>query len=40
VNAIVFVVDSADAAQFETAQKELHDLVAKPPLQGIPLLVR
>ncbi len=40
VNAIVFVVDSADVAQFETAQKELHELVAKPPLQGIPLLVR
>eukprot|EP01102_Stenamoeba_stenopodia_P020693 TRINITY_DN8163_c0_g1_i1.p1 TRINITY_DN8163_c0_g1~~TRINITY_DN8163_c0_g1_i1.p1 ORF type:complete len:190 (+),score=36.13 TRINITY_DN8163_c0_g1_i1:219-788(+) len=39
VNAIVFVVDSADHAQFETAKKELHELLSKPPLANIPLLV-
>jgi len=39
VNAIVFVVDSADSEKFEQAKKELQDLVSKPQLQGIPLLV-
>jgi len=39
VNAIVFVVDAADHDKFETAKKELHDLLSKPPLQNIPLLV-
>ena len=39
VNAIVFVVDAADPEQFGTAETELHELLAKPPLQGIPLLV-
>ena len=39
VSAIVYVVDSADREQFETAARELHDLVGKPPLAGIPLLV-
>jgi len=39
VNAIVFVVDAADPEKFETAKKELHELLAKPPLVGIPLLV-
>ena len=39
VNAMVYVVDSADREQFELAQKELLELVSKPPLQGIPLLV-
>jgi len=39
VNAILFVVDSADAEKFEAAKKELHDLLSKPPLAGIPVLV-
>eukprot|EP01094_Clydonella_sp_ATCC50884_P021726 TRINITY_DN4846_c0_g1_i1.p2 TRINITY_DN4846_c0_g1~~TRINITY_DN4846_c0_g1_i1.p2 ORF type:complete len:206 (+),score=64.52 TRINITY_DN4846_c0_g1_i1:62-619(+) len=39
VNAIVYVVDAADEAKFDTARKELHDLLSKPPLAGIPLLV-
>jgi len=39
VNAIVFVVDSADHGQFEAAKKELHELLAKPPLANIPVLV-
>jgi len=32
-------VDSADHAQFETAKKELAELLSKPPLANIPLLV-
>jgi len=39
VNAIVYVVDAADSEKFETSKKELHDLLSKPPLAGIPLLV-
>jgi len=39
VNAIVFVVDSADSEKFDSAKKELVELVSKPQLQGIPLLV-
>merc|ERR1712125_161348 len=39
VNAIVYVVDSADPEKLPTAKKELHDLINKPPLAGIPLLV-
>ena len=39
VNAIVYVVDSADKEKFELSKKELHELLAKPPLAGIPLLV-
>jgi len=39
VNAIVFVVDSSDKEKFEAAKKELHDLLSKPPLAGIPVLV-
>jgi small GTP-binding protein len=32
VNAIVFVVDAADAEKIETAKKELAELMQKPPL--------
>ena len=32
-------MDAADEEKFETARKELHDLLSKPPLAGIPLLV-
>merc|ERR1712070_168684 len=39
VNAIVYVVDAADQEKFETAKKELQELMSKPPLAGIPLLV-
>lgn len=34
-----FVVDSADKEKFESAKKELHDLISKPQLVGIPLLL-
>ena len=39
VNAIVFVVDAADAARFETAKNELKALLEKPQMAGIPILV-
>src|SRR5690606_38378718 len=34
-----YVVDAADHEKFETTKKELHELMSKPPLAGIPLLV-
>ncbi|BGP58415.1 hypothetical protein JCM8202_004239 [Rhodotorula sphaerocarpa] len=39
VNAIVWVLDSADYETFPTAQAELHALLDKPELRAIPLLV-
>lgn len=39
VNAIVFVVDSADASKFDAAQDQLQQLLSKPQLAGIPVLV-
>lgn len=39
VEAIVFVVDAADGEGVEHARDELHELVSRPSLQGIPLLV-
>lgn len=39
VQAIVYVVDSADLDSVDTAKKELHELLGKPSLAGIPLLV-
>jgi len=39
VQAIVFVVDSADLDGIDAARQELHDLLSKPALTGIPLLV-
>ncbi|KAG2493315.1 hypothetical protein HYH03_008450 [Edaphochlamys debaryana] len=39
VQAIVFVVDSADADSVPSAARELHSLLEKPSLKGIPLLV-
>lgn len=39
VNAIVFVVDSADIPKIEFAKNELHSLLEKPNLAHIPLLV-
>ncbi|KAG9397491.1 Small GTPase superfamily, ARF/SAR type [Carpediemonas membranifera] len=37
--AIVYVVDAADGASFVDAKRELHDLISKPGLAGIPLLL-
>jgi ADP-ribosylation factor-like protein 8 len=39
VNAVVFVVDASDQAKFVEAKDELHQLMAKPQLANIPLLV-
>ncbi len=39
VQAIVYVVDSADKESIETARGELHELLSKHSLDGIPLLV-
>jgi len=39
VNAIVFIVDSADREALPVAKEELHILVNKPAVEGIPLLV-
>ncbi|URD72104.1 ADP-ribosylation factor-like protein [Musa troglodytarum] len=39
VSAIVYVVDAADRDNLPTSRSELHDLLSKPSLGGIPLLV-
>ena len=39
VQSIVFVVDAADLDSIEAARQELHELLTKPSLAGIPLLV-
>jgi len=39
VNAIVFIVDSADRDALPVAREELQLLLEKPTLEGIPLLV-
>lgn len=39
VNAIVFVVDAADREAIPVVTEELHMLLSKPSLEGIPLLV-
>ena len=39
VNAIVYVVDAADHDNIEISKSELRDLLSKPTLQGVPLLV-
>lgn len=39
VQAIVFVVDAADLDSIEEAAKELHTLLERPSLEGIPVLV-
>ncbi|KAF7118384.1 hypothetical protein CNMCM5793_007898 [Aspergillus hiratsukae] len=39
VNAIVYIVDAADRAALPVATEELHELMDKPSLDGIPLLV-
>ncbi|XP_073125119.1 ADP-ribosylation factor-like protein 8a [Henckelia pumila] len=39
VSAIVYVVDAADHENVNISKSELHDLLSKPSLSGIPLLV-
>jgi len=39
VGAIVYVLDASDAESIPTAKQELHDLISKQTVQGIPLLV-
>lgn len=39
VTAIVFMVDAADHEKLEAAKNELHNLLEKPQLAGIPVLV-
>jgi len=39
VNAIVYVVDSADQDNIAVSKTELHELLNKPALEGIPVLV-
>ncbi|KAH7924959.1 P-loop containing nucleoside triphosphate hydrolase protein [Leucogyrophana mollusca] len=39
VDAIIFVVDSADTEKFDTARFELHQLLSQASLNGVPLLV-
>ncbi|KAI4153071.1 MAG: hypothetical protein LQ340_002526 [Diploschistes diacapsis] len=39
VNAIVYIVDAADKEAVPVAAEELHALLDKPALKGIPLLV-
>ncbi|KAJ3276875.1 Anaphase-promoting complex subunit 1 [Terramyces sp. JEL0728] len=39
VNAIVYVVDAADHAKLPSAKTELHSLIERPVLRGIPLLI-
>merc|ERR1719163_2686710 len=39
VNAIVYVVDSADPENIPASKTELHDLISKPALERIPVLV-
>ncbi|KRX04149.1 P-loop containing nucleoside triphosphate hydrolase [Pseudocohnilembus persalinus] len=36
---IIFVVDSADMSNLDTASTQLHQLISYPSLEGIPLLV-
>lgn len=39
VSAVVFVVDAADEERFDTARVELHDILSRETLDGIPVLV-
>ncbi|KRZ53443.1 ADP-ribosylation factor-like protein 8B-A [Trichinella nativa] len=39
VNAIVYMVDAADHEKLDAAQNELHQLLDKPHIEGIPVLV-
>ncbi|EEB11797.1 GTP-binding nuclear protein RAN1, putative [Pediculus humanus corporis] len=39
VNAIVYMVDAADLGKIEASKTELHNLLEKPQLAGVPVLV-
>nr|XP_023852804.1 ADP-ribosylation factor-like protein 8A isoform X2 [Salvelinus alpinus] len=39
VSVIVYMVDAADPEKIEASKNELHNLLDKPQLQGIPVLV-
>ena len=39
MNAIVYMVDAADHEKIEASKNELHNLLEKPQLAGIPILV-
>lgn len=39
VSAVVFVIDAADEERFETARVELHEILSRDALAGIPVLV-
>lgn len=39
VTAIVYVVDASNLEQIDASKAELHELIAKPSLEGIPLLI-
>ncbi|UYV67409.1 ARL8B [Cordylochernes scorpioides] len=39
VNAIIYMVDAADHEKMEASRNELHNLLDKPQLAGIPVLV-
>ncbi|XP_034027341.1 ADP-ribosylation factor-like protein 8A [Thalassophryne amazonica] len=39
VSAIVYMVDAADSEKIEASKNELHNLLDKPQLHGIPVLV-
>lgn len=39
VSAVVFVIDAADEERFETARIELQDILSRPALNGIPVLI-
>ena len=39
VNAIVYMVDAADHEKIDASKNELHNLLEKPQLAGIPILV-
>ncbi|XP_030077519.1 ADP-ribosylation factor-like protein 8A [Microcaecilia unicolor] len=39
VSAIIYMVDAADQEKIEASKNELHNLLDKPQLQGIPVLV-
>lgn len=39
VHAIIFVVDAADSAKLDMARNELRNLLEKPQLAGVPVLV-
>ncbi|CAH8513424.1 unnamed protein product [Schistosoma margrebowiei] len=39
VNAIIYMVDAADHEKLEASRNELHGLLDKPQLLGIPVLV-